>query len=60
MRSAYVTKQPTERVRVWSSHSAYTAGTYDLVSNVPAPVFADAEFSATKLSKMVRFTEQEE
>ena len=42
--------------RIWSSRSAFAAGNCDMVSKVPAHVFADAEFSATKLSKMPQFT----
>ena len=46
--------------RIWSSRSAFAAGNCDLVSKVPAHVFADAEFSGTKLSKMTQFTEQKD
>jgi hypothetical protein len=42
--------------RIWSSRSPFAAGNCDLVSKAPAHVFADAEFSATKLSKMTQFT----
>jgi len=39
--------------RIWSSRSAFAVGNCDSVSKVPAHVFTDAEFSATRLTRFI-------